>query len=132
MKKCVFILLVFTSLISFGQTEKVSMIDYVEVLNGNKEEALFYYQNNWEQLRKKAIAKGYIDSHQLLETVPTAETPFTFILITTYKNKRQYDNSETHFQELIEERGELKLLNSKKPPEFRKVILHNDSVLHWN
>jgi hypothetical protein len=108
------------------------MIDYVEVLNNNKSEALYYYQNNWEQLRIKAIEKGYIKSYLLLETKPTEKTPYHFMLITTYKNNLQYNASETNFNILIRESGGLKLMNDKKPGDFRKVILHNDAIKHWN
>lgn len=117
---------------SYAQTKKLSMIDYVQVLNNNKAEALFYYQNNWERLRIKAIEKGYIDSYQLLETQPTAETPYSFMLITTYKSKLQYHASEANFNMLIEASDGLKLMNDKKPGDFRKVILHNDEVKHLN
>lgn len=133
MKKVVFLALICYSLSGYTQqNERISMIDYVEILNNNKKEALYYYQNNWEQLRIKAIKKGLIDTYQILETIPTKETPFSFILITTYMNKAQYDASETNFRKIIEESNGLKLLNNKKPSEFRKVILHNDSVKHWN
>ena len=126
-----FFIISITSL-SYGQTEKISMIDYVQVLNSNKPEALFYYQNNWEQLRIKAIEKGYIHSYQLLETEPTETEPYSFILITTYKNQLQFDASETNFNTLIEAGNGLKLINKKKPGEFRKTISHNSAVKHWN
>lgn len=112
----------------FGQkNEKISTIDFVKIVNNNKKEVVFYYQNNWEVLRKMAIKKGYIDSYQLLETKPTKDAPFSFMLITTYKNKAQFDKREPHFQELIKAKGKLKLLNNKKPREFRKVIFGKDT-----
>ncbi|GAA4897626.1 hypothetical protein GCM10023311_22990 [Flaviramulus aquimarinus] len=120
------------SAFSFSQTDRISTIDYIEVLNGNKTEALFYYQNNWKQLRIQALEQGYIKSYQLLESVVTKETPYNFILITTYKNKAQFDNSEVNFQKLIDAGSGLKLINDKKPGEFRKVIMHNNAVKHWN
>lgn len=132
MKTKLVVYLFCVSFFSFGQTDHISMIDYVQVLNGNKTEALYYYQNNWEQLRKKAKKKNLIESYQLLETKPTADMPYTFILITTFKNRAQYDLRESNFQKLIDNRGKLKLLNDKTPTDFRKVILHNDAVLHWN
>lgn len=132
MKRIITFFLVIIVSWSYAQTKKLSMIDYVQVLNNNKAEALFYYQNNWEQLRIKAIEKGYIDSYQLLETQPTAETPYSFILITTYKSKLQYHASEANFNMLIEASDGLKLMNDKKPRDFRKVTLHNDKVKHWN
>lgn len=130
-------IILFTVLLSFyigsaQQSNHISMIDYVQILNNNKAETLFYYQNNWQQLRIKALEKGYIESYQLLETIPTTETPYAFMLITTYKNKVQYDASEKKFQELIDASDGLKLLNDKKPGEFRKIIFHNDEIKHWN
>ncbi|WP_418603074.1 hypothetical protein [Hwangdonia sp.] len=133
MKKTILIAVLLTFYMGISQSSAhVSMIDYVQVLNKNKAEALFYYQNNWQQLRIKAIEKGFITSYQLLETQPTAKTPYTFMLITTYKNKAQYEASEKNFQELIDAGDGLKLLNEKAPNAFRKVILHHDAVKHWH
>ncbi len=73
-----------------------------------------------------AIKKNQIDSYQLLETTPTKKAPFSFMLITTYKNKAQFDAREKHFDELIKEKGKLELLNNKKPDEFRKTLFGKD------
>ncbi|WP_347922434.1 hypothetical protein [Pontimicrobium sp. SW4] len=112
--------------------DKITTIEFVEVVNNNKEEALFYFRNNWKALRDKAITKNYIHSYQLLETPKSDEAPFQILLITTYLNKTQYDQRENHFQELIKEKGDLKLLNNKKPKEFRKSLFSKDMVRHWN
>ncbi|MFD1615271.1 hypothetical protein [Gelatiniphilus marinus] len=133
MKKPIFITILLSFYFATSQpSSSVSIIDFVQVLNKNKAEALFYYQNNWLQLRIKALEKGYIASYQLLETQPTAKTPYTFMLITTYKNNAQYKASETHFNGLIAASDGLKLLNEKKPNTFRKVILNHDAVKHWH
>ncbi len=117
--------------IGFSQNnEKITTIETVEILNNNKEEAVYYFQNNWEQLRVKAIGKGYIHSYILLETEYTKETPFHIVLLTTYTNKKQFENREVHFTELIKEKGELKLLNNKKPSEFRKSVFSVDTAKH--
>lgn len=120
------IIFIFTSSIYSQENTKISTLDFVQILNNNKKEVLYYYQNNWEILRKKAIKKNYILSYQLLETTPTNEAPFTFILITTYRNKVQFSKREFHFEELIKANGKLKLLNHKKPAEFRKTIFGKD------
>lgn len=112
--------------ISSQVNTKISTIDFVQILNNNKNEVIYYYENNWEILRKMAIKKNYIDSYQLLETKPTKEAPFSFMLITTYKNKTQFDAREKHFEELIKAKGKLHLLNHKKPGEFRKTIFGKD------
>ena len=54
------------------------------------------------------------------------------MLVTTYQNKKQYELREDHFQELIKEKGPLKLLNDKKPAEFRNSLFSKDKVKHWN
>jgi len=111
---------------------RISTIDFVQVLNNNHNEALFYYENNWKALRVQAMKEGYILSYQLLETPSSADNPFNFILITTYANQEQYDQREEHFATLITARDELKLLNTKKPGEFRKVIFGKEPVKHLN
>lgn len=112
------------------QDDRRSTIDFVEILNDNEAEALFYYQNNWKMLREKAIKRGYIHSFQLLEMAATPEAPYHLMLITTYSNKAQYDGRESHFDEIIAESKGLKLLNDKKPVDFRKILYGKDVVRH--
>lgn len=122
--------LLFISL-SFGQNDqKISTVETVEVLNNNKAEAIYYFKNNWKVLRDNAIKKGYIHSYSLMETTYGEETPFHIILITTYSNKEQYEKREIHFKELIDSHGSLRLLNDKKPGEFRKSRFSADPAKH--
>ena len=114
------------------QNDKISTIDFVQILNENKAEATFYYQHNWKVLREMALEKDYIDSYQLLETPYSEEAPFHLMLITTYDSQEQYDLREDHFGELIKEKGELQLMNEKKPGEFRKTLFGKDLVKHWD
>ncbi len=117
----------------FGHTQqddRLSTIDFVEILNDNKAEALFYYQNNWKMLREEAMKKGYIHSFQLMEMEATPEASYHLILITTYSNKLQYDEREAHFDEIITAGNGLKLLNDKAPGDFRKVLYGKDAVRH--
>ena len=131
MKKVLFILLFASSIQLYAQdTTKISTIDFVQILNNNKEEALHYYHNNWKVLRKMAVKRNYIHSYQLLEVPPTKEAPFHLMLITTYKDQVQFDKREAHFKILIEEKGPLNLLNDKKPGEFRKTIFNKVEAIH--
>ncbi|MCK0110322.1 hypothetical protein MWU58_13550 [Flavobacteriaceae bacterium S0825] len=133
MKHFILIIALFLSSLSFAQVDdRLTTIEFVEVVNNNKAEALFYFQNNWKVLRDKAIKKNYIHSYQLLETPASDDASFQIMLLTTYQNKTQYDQREEHFQELIKESGGLKLLNNKKPVEFRKSLFSKDMVRHWN
>ena len=131
MRYYIIILCCTISYFSFAQhNEKQSTIDFVEILDNNTEEALFYYKNNWQQLRKKAVEGGYIHSYQMLQTEHTPDAPYHLILITTYANKEQYESREDHFNALIAASGGLKLLNDKKPTAFRKVVGGKDNVKH--
>ena len=117
--------------VNFGQTnEKITTIETVEILNNNKEEAIYYFQNNWKALRIAAVKKGYIYSYAMLLKEHTEETPFQIILITTYLDKKQHQNREAHFVELIKASGGLKLLNNKKPSTFRKSVFSIDRAKH--
>ncbi len=128
MKKLFLFILVFcvNFCVFSQQNTKISTIDFVKILNNNKKEIVYYYENNWEVLRKMAIKKNYIVSYQFLETKPNKESPFSFMLITTYKNKAQFNEREKHFDELIKAKGKLQLLNNKKPGEFRKTLFRKE------
>lgn len=106
------------------ENSKISTMDFVQIIDENKEEALFYYASNWKFLRDKALEKNYIHSYQLLETPFSEDEPFQLILITTYSNKQEYDLGEERFDKLIAEKGPLCLMNHKKPREFRKVLFN--------
>ena len=127
----VFILLL--PIISRGQVDdRITTIEFVEALNGHVEETRFYYQNNWQVLRKKALDRRYIHSYELLETSYSANSPFHFILKTTYSDQAQFDAREEHFQELIKEKGPILLLNAIEPGDFRKSVFYAEKVSHWN
>lgn len=117
--------------LSYGQQDaKLSTIDFVQILNDNKEEATYYYQNNWKVLRNMALKKRYIHSFQILEVPISEGEPFQLMLITTYLNEEQYKMREDHFAELIKEKGPLKLMNDKQPADFRKTLFNKEMVKH--
>ncbi|WP_375558866.1 hypothetical protein ACE193_14120 [Bernardetia sp. OM2101] len=109
-------------------TKKLSTIDFVQIVNNNKEEAIFYYQKNWKVLREMALEKEYINSFELFLMDSSEDTPFEIMLITTYTNKIQYQKREEHFAEIMKLKGGLELLNDKKPNEFRKTLFSKDSI----
>jgi hypothetical protein len=118
-----------TSLFFAQQGQSISSMDFVEILNDNEEEALFYYQKNWKVLRQMAIKKNYISSFELLKDISNDKNSFSLILVTTYTNREQFEKREEHFQVLIKEKGRLELLNQKKPAEFRKTVFSKDLIL---
>ena len=122
-----------TGTVCYGQPDgRISTIDFVQIVNENKDEAIYYYENNWKVLRNMAIKKGYIHSFQILETPMSEDEPFQLMLITTYLNKEQYDLKEDHFSKLIKEKGDLKLMNDMKPVDFRKTLFSKKLVKHLN
>ena len=66
------------------ESKKISTIDFVQIIGNNKDEVLYYYQNNWKVLREMAIANNYIQSFDVLETAFSDDAPFQLILITTF------------------------------------------------
>ncbi len=112
------------------QETRISSIDFVQVLNDNHDEAVYYYQNNWRWLRDLAVKKGYIVDYEFYQVERTEETPYDMILITVYGNKDQSDAREENFAELIELKGDLRLLNEKQPGEFRKLLTGHDRAVH--
>ncbi|MEQ9090187.1 MAG: hypothetical protein RIE52_03810 [Balneola sp.] len=126
MKKLLF-LLVSLSLVSVSAQE-VSVIDFVKTVDNNKEELIYYYESNWKVLRDIALEKDFIHSYELLITEADPAADFDVILITRYKNEKQYQQGEERFQQIIKERnkeyGGIRLLNELKPGEFRKNVSH--------
>lgn len=118
------------SLSGYSQSSKVSTIDFVQIQNNNREEAIYYYENNWLELRKMALKKSFIDSYEIIEVDFSDDAPFHLILKTTYSNIEEHSKAEERFSKLIEEKGALKLLNDKKPGEFRKVIFNKRDGKH--
>ena len=112
---------------SSALAKRISTMDFVQVQNNLYDEARFYYQQNWLQLRINALSQGSIESYRILEIKQPTEN-FNFVLITTYKNQMQFDKSEDNFQTLIAQSGGLKLLNKAKPSTFRKVIFNQTAV----
>lgn len=116
---------------AFAQDDpRISTMDFVQILDGNRAETIYYYTHNWKVLRDQAMEKGYIHSFQLLEVPRNESEPFDIILITTYADQGQYEKREENFGELIEARGGRRLMNDKQPADFRKIIFNREDVHH--
>ncbi|MEO6633009.1 MAG: hypothetical protein ABIN13_14845 [Mucilaginibacter sp.] len=103
--------------------QPVSVIDFVKIKNNKREEALYFYHNNWKVYREIALKKGYISSYNMLLTRPGSSS-YDIMLITTYKDSIQQKNSEANFAEIIkaERPNGPKLLNDIKPADFRETV----------
>lgn len=84
-----------------GGDELYVTVDYVKIKDGRREEAMFFYENNWKLYREEALKSGVIHSYQMLESVPPTTAPFDIVLITWYKNEEQHKNSEKNFEPIL-------------------------------
>lgn len=111
-----------------SQDDEISTVDFIQIIDDQRDEAIYYYQNNWQILRDQAVEKGFISSYQFYETPFSEEAPFHIILITTYSDRKQYEKREENFGELIKANGPLKLLNDLQPGSFRKTLFSKEEV----
>ncbi len=114
-----------------GQSKSITAIEFVEILDDQKEEAIFYYQHNWKVLRERAKEHGFVESFQLIEIPYSSELPAHLLLITHFRNSEQYDQVEKNFKVLLEEHGEMRLLNTKQPAVFRKNVMYRVSKTQY-
>ncbi|HCM75769.1 MAG TPA: hypothetical protein DIS90_05280 [Cytophagales bacterium] len=113
-------LLLISDVVKAQSNKLYLMIDYVNIVDNNVDEAKYYYQNNWEAFRKAAQEAGYIHSYRLLVTQGQGE--FDIVLITAFANQEDLNNVESNFEKII---GSIRpggpiFLNNKKPNDFRK------------
>lgn len=104
--------------------ETTVLMDYVKIKDGRRDEALFYYENNWKIYREIALKRGYIQSFEIIEIAPNEKNQFDLILVTRYADEEQYKNSEKNFEPILKEaRPNGVLLKSDLQPEnFRQNI----------
>ena len=109
-------------LIPLSSVADIVTVDFVRVLNGNTQEALYYYEHNWKQHRIEAARRGFISSYQMLVRI-SEEGETDILLMTGYASREQYDDREANFA-IVMNRGEGNgpvLLNDVTPAEFREV-----------
>lgn len=101
----------------------LEVIEFVKVVNGNRDEARYYYENNWRVYREAAVKRGIIESFNYVE-IANKDSEFDIILITRYANEDQYKNSEKAFEPILKElrpKGPL-LRGTLKPDAFRQIV----------
>ena len=110
-------------LLPLSSHAEILTIDFVKVLDGNEAEAVYYYEQNWQQYRVKALEKGYISSYRLL-IKSSSDGNADILLITGYADDAMYAAREENFALVMQDPdGDgPKLLNEKTPGEFREVF----------
>ncbi|WP_439882137.1 hypothetical protein ACSX1A_03030 [Pontibacter sp. MBLB2868] len=120
MKKLLILFYLISIVPLFGQSENaITTMDFVKIVNGKREEALFFYQNNWLPFREAAYQNGWIKGFQLLESLGTDE--YDLILITEYQDAAQQAAIEEHFTSW-QKKHPIILLNELRPPDFRQNV----------
>ena len=107
-------------------------IDYVKVKDGKRDEAMYFYENNWKPYRVEALKRGVIHSYEILESIPDSNAPFDLVLITRYRNRDQHLASEKTFETILKELrpNGPRMLNTLKPDDFRQsVFVYRGKVL---
>jgi hypothetical protein len=102
----------------------ISMLDFVKVKGGKRDEARYFYENNWRAYRAEAVKRGVIDSYEYVEVAAPHNAAFDIILITRYKGEAQFKNSEKAFEPIMKElrpKGPL-LKGTFKPDDFREIV----------
>ncbi|MEQ9308542.1 MAG: hypothetical protein RLN90_03750 [Balneolaceae bacterium] len=110
--------------------QEVTIHDFVKTVDNNREELIYYYENNWKVFREIALERGFIESYELMITEADSLADFDVILITKYEDEEAYDKGEERFQTIIRDvigDGTPKLLNNLKPSEFRRSVFHKIS-----
>lgn len=121
--------------ISFGQSETaITTIDFVKIKNNKRQEALYFYENNWKVYRDMALKMDYITSYKLLITSADTTANFDLILITEYADSLQFKLSEERFQQIIKATRPdgPKLLNALKPNDFRQNLFFKKTETLFN
>lgn len=101
-----------------------TVIEFVKFKNGNSKQAEYFYENNWKLYREEAKKQNVIASFDMLPADPEAEGKFDLILITRYRGKEQFDNSEKGFEPILKalRPNGPALLDAVKPDEFRETV----------
>ncbi len=119
-----FILMIFLFIGYNGISQTVTVMDFVQVKEDRRAEAIYFYENNWKLYRDIAVKKGYILSYRLELATADSAAAFDLVLITEYKDSLQYINSESNFRGILNSarpNGPL-LLNHLQPADFRNNL----------
>ncbi len=98
--------------------------DFVKIKDGRRDEALYYYENNWKIYREEAKKRGVIESFELIEARSDKSSDFDLILITRYRGEENYKNSEKNFEPILKQlrpNGPV-FKNTVKAEEFRQSV----------
>ncbi len=100
------------------------VMDFVKVKNGRRDEAMYYYENNWKVYREAALKDGLIHSFEIVEASSDKDKAFDIILITRFADEAQLKAVEKNFEPILSRlrpNGPM-LKNEIKPADFRENV----------
>lgn len=109
--------------VSLG-TGVIETIDFIKVKDGRRDDARYYYENNWRAYRAAAVKRGLIHSFDYVEITIEKDSAFDLLLITRYQGEEQYNNREKIFEPIIKElspNGPF-MRGTSKPDDFRQIV----------
>ena len=111
----------------FGQgQDPVSVYAFVKIKNGNKKEAMHFYEQNWKQFRIAAQEEGYIKSYKLIDISEKEgeSIDFDLVFVTEFKDGTQLKNVEENFQKVMKRvrPDGPSFFNDKRPSDFRESV----------
>lgn len=121
---CIAIVIFFSTLSMAQSSHSIILMDIVEVPVARREEAIFYFENNWKLFREVAMEKGLIRSYRMMEVDHEISDHLELILTTEFSNDTQFEQVEENFEPImkaVRPNGPI-LLNEIKPSEFRKLV----------
>ncbi|KXJ98651.1 MAG: redoxin domain-containing protein [Acidobacteria bacterium OLB17] len=101
-----------------------TVVEFVKFKEGLAKQAEYFYENNWRLYREEAKKRNVIASFDMMKAGPEAGGTFDLILVTRYRGKEQFDNSEKGFEPILKElrpNGPA-LLDGIKPKAFRETV----------
>ncbi len=102
----------------------IAIVEFIKVKGGKRDEARYFYENNWRAYRDVAAKRGVIESFEYIEVAAPHNAAFDIILITRYKDAAQFRNSERAFEPIMKElrpKGPL-LKGAFAPDDFREIV----------
>lgn len=104
---------------NLGVTKAVWTVNYVKANEGQLEDLMQFYHQNWAAARKFAKRKKYIVDYQWF--VLPENDPYQLVLMTKYKDKAQFDQREANFQRVFEKVKPV-LINGKSSSDMRVIV----------
>lgn len=107
-----------------AKSDPYVLMDFVKIKDGRREEAFYFYENNWKVYREEALKRGIIHSFELIDARSEKNSAFDIVLVTRFMTEAQYKDSERNFEPILKKlrpNGPV-LKTASKPADFRENV----------